>query len=196
MYRDHLKFHWGLIFDDIRSVLDVGCGHQSSVIKSFRIPFSVGVDVDKNSLSISRENNFHNQYILSDARVVAFKPQSFDLVLCVHCIEHIEKNEGYDLIRKMSEIAKKRIVIMTPNGFVSLRDGGHKSGWSIKDFKDLGFEVVGVDSLKFFSKFLLSPRYLKFRIVRKFVSLNNLITSVFPGLASHLVAIRDIMPEK
>ena len=65
-------------------------------------------------------------------------------------IEHLEKSDGFKLIQIMESIAKKKVIIFTPNGF--LRQEGvfdsnpwqeHVSGWEINEMEKLGFTVKG-----------------------------------------------------
>jgi hypothetical protein len=54
----------------------------------------------------------------------------------------------------MENVAKKKIIIFTPNGFLRQDeyDGDklqiHKSGWTVDEFKKLGYEVKGINGWK------------------------------------------------
>jgi len=54
---------------------------------------------------------------LCDVRKLPFKQKSFDTVLCMEVIEHLEKEEAIRLIEDMEKIARKKIIITTPVGF-------------------------------------------------------------------------------
>jgi len=56
----------------------------------------------------------------------------------------------------MEKLAKNKIVIITPNGFVPQKAYGgnpwqkHKSGWTSKEMRKRGFKVVGLRGWKGF----------------------------------------------
>ena len=55
----------------------------------------------------------------------------------------------------MEKIARKKIIIFTPNGFLRQEEHDnnpwqvHKSGWNINEMKSLGYNVIGINGLKF-----------------------------------------------
>ena len=73
----------------------------------------------------------------------SFDSCSFDCVTALDVIEHIKKAEGLRLLEDMERIAKKRIVVFTPNGFLpqSVHNNNplqiHKSGWKVKEMRNL-----------------------------------------------------------
>jgi hypothetical protein len=60
-------------------------------------------------------------------------------------IEHLGKEDGFRLLEHMELIARKVVVIVTPNGFIAqhLTDGNplqiHRSGWTAHEMKALGY---------------------------------------------------------
>ena len=74
-------------------------------------------------------------------------------------IEHLEKEEGIRMLKEMERVARKKIILTTPNGFLPVDTGPednpeeeHISGWKVIDFKGQGFEVFGLNELKFFGE--------------------------------------------
>ena len=141
----------------MKTVLDVGCGSWSplaSVKKSF---YSVGIDIHKPSIEEIKKKKIHDAYKIGDLFKIGtyFKPKSFDAVVALDVVEHFEKKESLNLIKQMEKIAKKKVVILTPNGFAKqdAYDGNlfqeHKSGWNISDFRRLGYKVFGIRGLRF-----------------------------------------------
>jgi len=51
---------------------------------------------------------------------VHFGWDSFDVVLVFDLIEHITKENGEKLIRQLENIARDKVIIFTPNGFMPL----------------------------------------------------------------------------
>lgn len=79
---------------------------------------------------------------------------SVDVVSIIDGIEHMDKETGLELIREMKRIARKQILLFTPEGYLKNEphnawgiEGAdehqtHKSGWSRLELKDLGFQLV------------------------------------------------------
>ena len=114
-------------------------------------------------------------------------------------LEHLTKKEGYELIKKMESIAKRKIIISTPNGFLPQEEHDsnklqiHKSGWTVDEFKNLGYKVEGIGGLKILRKgekteFKYGPRILNLI----FSNLTQKITYRFPRLAFELFAVKKL----
>ena len=140
-----------------KMVLDVGCGSWSPLANVKKTFYSVGIDIHKPSIGEIKKKKIHDEYKIGDVLKIDkfFKPKSFDVVLALDVIEHFEKKESLNLIKQMEKIAKKKVVILTPNGFAKqdAYDGNlfqeHKSGWNISDFRRLGYKVFGIRGLRF-----------------------------------------------
>jgi ubiquinone/menaquinone biosynthesis C-methylase UbiE len=135
------------------TVLDLGCGSNSSV-NYCDVSFSVGVDLFDPYLQESKNKMLHNQYIKADIRKVEFQPQAFDAVIFLEVLEHLTKDDGYRLLKKMETWARKKIIITTPNGYLTqnVYDSNpfqrHVSGWTSKELEKLGFKVYGMKGWK------------------------------------------------
>ena len=147
-YIDELEF----ALSGCESVLDLACG-SSSPIKHLPKRFhAVGCDMFAAAIEESKKEGIHDQYLLVNALDLdkTFSPKSFDCVLALDLIEHLEKEEGFRLISLMEEIAKKRVIIFTPNGLLPQEEFGgnilqiHKSGWSVEEMREKGFRVIGI----------------------------------------------------
>ncbi|MEK7169201.1 MAG: class I SAM-dependent methyltransferase [Patescibacteria group bacterium] len=143
------------ILSDCKSVLDLGCGDNSPIGFIDRKEYLVGVDGFKKSVDKSRKLNIHDKYLHKNILEVKkdFKKNSFDAVIALDVIEHLEKKDGYKLLKLMEHLASKKVVLLTPNGFVNQTGEGnglqeHLSGWSVSDFRKLGYKVLGRYGLK------------------------------------------------
>jgi SAM-dependent methyltransferase len=135
------------------SVLDIGCG-SASPIRGFshRIARTVGVDAWQPDLDSSRAAGIHSAYHAIDALQIGahFTPGSFDAVIALDVIEHLPKPDGFHLLSLMEQIARKKVVIMTPNGFLPQRPEDdnhyqeHLSGWTPAEMRRLGYRVIGL----------------------------------------------------
>ncbi len=103
--------------EDCESVLDLGCGNNSS-IQYCPDKFSVGVDYFIPYLLESKRKNIHKYYIRADIEKIEFKPHSFDAVMLLSTVEHIGKGSGLKLLDKAAVFARKKVIITTPNGYI------------------------------------------------------------------------------
>lgn len=180
-----------------RTVLDLGCG-RNPAIQNFSISFSVGVEIFNPYLEESKKKKIHNQYIKADVREIEFKKNSFDAVLALDLAEHLSKEEGYELIKKMEKWAKKKVIIFTPNGF--LWQNGydnnlwqtHKSGWDTEEFKKLGFKVYGINGWRGLRGYKAE---MKFKPKLVWITISNLsqkVTYHFPKYAFQLFCVKAL----
>jgi len=138
------------------SILDLGCGPNSPIKDLKNKPYSVGVDIFQPSINKSKKKRIHNQYFKMDVLKIdkKFKPKSFDCVIAIDLIEHLTKRTGIILIKKMERIARKKIIIFTPNGFLKQHEYDnnlnqvHISGWSVSEMRKMKFKVIGFNGFK------------------------------------------------
>lgn len=189
---------------DYQSILDVGCGVDSPVRYLPQDMHKVGVDVYSPAIAISKEQGIHNEYfeINIDTIDQQFEEGSFDCVLASDVIEHVTKEQGLALIEKMGRIAKHKVIIFTPRGFVPQddHDGNpwqrHMSGWEVTEMEEFGYRVVGMNGLKWVWNidFLWRKRddaNIIVRIVRKIlVDLTQLYAKNHPKGAYQIMCIK------
>lgn len=142
--------------EDCTTILDVGCGGNSPIGLLEEKYTTMGVDAYKPSIDESKKRKIHNDYILGDIKKLnsLVKEKSFDAVVALDVIEHLEKNDGYKLLDNMERAARKKVILVTPNGFIPQynKDNklqAHLSGWTLKDFTDRGYLVEGIYGTKF-----------------------------------------------
>ncbi len=177
------------------TVLDLGCGY-SSPIQYCNITFSVGVEFFETYLQTSKKKSIHNQYVRADIRKIEFKPRSFDAVIALDVLEHLSKEEGHELIKKMEKWAKEKVILFTPNGYL-WQDGWdnnplqeHKSGWSVKELRELGFKVVGIDGWKKLRGYTSLIKYKPIHLWSIISDLTQIITYYYPNQAFELFAVK------
>ena len=190
-----------IVGNNSKTVLDLGCGSNSN-LKFFKdkIEYSVGIDVCKSDLDISKNHHIHNKYILDDVMNVDkyYSVKSFDCVMAIGLVEHLEKKQSLKLMEKMEKIARKLIVIGTPNGFISQEEYDnnpyqvHKSGFTLGDFTSRKYKVLGMDGLKMLrgenAKIKYKPEVL-------FSIITNLIDPLlrpFPKISFNLLAYKHL----
>lgn len=139
--------------DGIKTVLELGCGKgdfADLVNKNNRFDIT-GVDIFEPYLKICKIKSKYKKLIKKDlSKKLLFKDKSFDAVVCLQTIEHLDKQTGIRLLAQIERIAKKMIIITTPVG-ECLQDSydnnihqRHLSSWDPEEFQKSGYRVFGV----------------------------------------------------
>jgi SAM-dependent methyltransferase len=152
--RDHYERCLERALEGCDSVLDVGCGTDSPIGRLQRKPArAVGVDGHAPAIEASRRAGIHAEYHCMPVLDVGtrFAPHSFDAVLASDLIEHLEKPDGERLLDLMESLARRRVIVFTPNGFLPQGevDGNpyqvHRSGWTVGEMRARGYRVFGIN---------------------------------------------------
>lgn len=183
-----------------KSVLDVGCGADSPLKRVRKTFYSEGVDIFEESISMSKKNKIHDAYKICDIRKIdkIYKKKSFDAVVALDVIEHLEKEESIGLIKKMEQIARKRVILLTPNGFYhqdpydSNPYQVHRSEWKIKNLRNLGYKVYGLRGLKYLRGEYATIRYRPWLFWGICAYASELPLYFVPDLSYHLFAVKDV----
>lgn len=140
---------WKFKHGDIVSVLDVACG-LSLKSKFIDAQIRLGVDIHEEYFK-HIESEVPYAVIKYDVRKLEdiFIPNSFDLVIALDIIEHLEKEESLKMIKQCETIARKAVVLETPKGYIpqniDIQGHGadewqtHRCGWEVEEMKDLGY---------------------------------------------------------
>jgi SAM-dependent methyltransferase len=185
---------------DCKTILDVGCGYNSPlqyIRKDGKEHHLVGIDIFKPYLEESRKKQLHDHYAESDLMLLELPDNSFEGIFCSEVIEHLTKQEGVELLKRMNRWAYKKLVITTPNGY--LRQQGkdnpyqeHKSGWTMRELKSFGFTTIrGMGGLKCLRS--RDNAEIRFRPSYLFAALSivsQALTDNLPALAFQLLAIK------
>lgn len=182
------------------SVLDVGCGSWSPLAKVKKNFYSEGFDINRPSIQKIERTKTHDKYKIGDAQKIDefYGPSSFDAVMALDLIEHLEKKNGLSLLKKMEAIAKEKVIILTPNGFIkqaSIKDNPyqvHQSGWTVEEFKKLGYKVYGQRGLKFIRGEYASIKFKPWFFWGCLSTLSQLLVYRFPRFAYQLLAIKEL----
>src|SRR5690606_12372244 len=109
------------IVGSCENLLDVACGSCSPVrTLSRKLSHTVGVDGFRPSIERSRAAGIHDEYLELDIRQLGERvpARSYDAVVALDLIEHLTKDEGLKLLKDMETIARKKVILFTPNGFL------------------------------------------------------------------------------
>jgi predicted TPR repeat methyltransferase len=185
---------------DCQTLLDVGCGSASPIRSFSQKLHCVGVDAFAASIEKSRKKGLHNEYhelaVLDIGQ--KFKPRSFDCVLAADLIEHLTKEDGLKLMAEMEKIAKSKVILFTPNGFLPQGEYDnnpwqiHRSGWTVKEMEARGYKVIGINGWK-----PLKGEYAEIRFWPKvfwanFSELTQLFVRNKPENAFHLLCVKTV----
>jgi hypothetical protein len=182
---------------DCATVLDLGCGNNSP-LQDCNVPFSVGVELFDPYLEESKGRAIHNEYIRADIRKIELKPKCFDAIVAIEVLEHLTREEGHTLIKKMETWARKKVIITTPNGYL-WQDGyhgnplqEHRSGWTVAELRRLGFEVSGINGWNRLRGYKGLVKWKPAFLWDKVSDLSQRITYHYPRLAFQLFATKEI----
>jgi SAM-dependent methyltransferase len=133
------------------TVLDVGCG-KSMNLRWLGVKSTAGIDGYEPDLNEARRRGTHDELVLGNVCQLDeyFKPDQFDAVIALDVIEHLTKEDGLRLMQAMEKIARRKIILFTPNGFLpqhhleksDLQE--HLSGWEVAEMQQHGYRVIGL----------------------------------------------------
>lgn len=119
------------------------------------------VDIAPQYVSEVKSRCEHAKLVVSDALEYLLKQEdnSVDVISIIDGIEHMDKQTGLKVIDEMKRVARKKILLYTPQG--PSEDGFlrnephnawdiegadhfqlHRSGWTLLELKDLGFKLI------------------------------------------------------
>jgi hypothetical protein len=148
------------VIKPVQVVLDIGCGiqPQNYITPAVHIccePFGDYIEYLQHEIREQKRINLIDRaYIFLNAtwsEMTGYFPErSVDTVFLLDVIEHLDKEQGRELLAWVEKIARCQVVIFTPLGFVKQEhpdgkdawgmDGGnwqvHKSGWVPEDFDE------------------------------------------------------------
>ena len=137
-------------------ILDLGAGEGfwgwKIRIKLEGIPLLVGVDIDGERVKKVKKLNIYDYFFENDARIYVktIEDNYFDITIFSHVIEHLSKDDGYEILDQLKRITKKLLLIPYPDGDWLSKGYDeksrayhnlHNSIWREKDFRKLGFNT-------------------------------------------------------
>ncbi len=185
---------------DCRSVLDVGCGQASPLAAAGFRGFAVGVDLAWSELRLAQTHGAHTALVRADATGVdrVFRRAAFDAVLALDVIEHLERDAALDLVAALEALARRRVVILTPNGFVEQPPAPanphqeHRSGFTARDMRRLGYRVRGIRGLRWVCGSFAEVRWRPALLWRRVADLAAPLVYMLPGAAFALFCVKEM----
>jgi SAM-dependent methyltransferase len=132
------------------SVLDVGCG-VSGKLRQLGISNTTGFEGYQPDFEEAQRQKTHDHFVQGDARNLLqyFQPKQFDACIAMDVIEHFTKEDGMKLMQDMEKLARKKVILFTPKGFLPQHHFAdadlqmHLSGWEPAEMTGYGYEVIG-----------------------------------------------------
>jgi hypothetical protein len=183
-----------------RSVLDVGCGAASPLAALDLAAFTIGLDRCRPDLASARAARTHRALVCADASSVdsLFASRSIDAVVALDVIEHLERDAGIALVGRLERVARRRVVVFTPNGFVPQPGTAenpwqeHRAGFSADDMRRLGYRVRGMHGLWFLFGAFGACRMRPAALWRRVADVTAPGVYFVPSLAFGLLCVKDV----
>jgi SAM-dependent methyltransferase len=134
-----------------KDILDAGCGKGQPIAflnRRHRL-FAVGIDMFRPYLLEARALAAYDDLVQGDVRCLPFRPRSFDIVLLMEILEHLERAEGLTVIKVVEQIARRQVLISTPVGQHEQHEYDrnpsqeHRHIWEPQELRALGYRVYG-----------------------------------------------------
>lgn len=130
-----------------------GIGYELDSVQAKKV---VGVDIAPQYIEEFKKRHPEALGIVSDALtyIKKAKNKAFDVISLFDAVEHLTKEDGLKLIKECQRVAKKHILLFTPEGYVENHPHDawgikgadkyqlHLSGWTIMELRELGFVIL------------------------------------------------------
>lgn len=193
---------------EAKTILDLGCedGRLLTLLSDGKDWKVTGVDIFQKNVNRTAKRKIYVKAIKGDIVEISKKlireKKKFDVVFCSQVIEHIDRKKGEEFLGLIDKLAKKKIIIGTPRGFMEqphafLGDNPHqvhKSGWSEDDFRRRGYKVYGIGFGPVWSEEGLGRTYSKpVAVLASIISyVFSPIVYYFPFLAAGILCTKEI----
>lgn len=136
-------------------VIDVACGKGKwgYLVRTDRggdNAYLIGCDAFKPYLHHVKEHAVYDDCILCDAKQLPYRDRIADVIIACEILEHLEKADGYKFLIELERTCKEKLIVTTPNVFVSQNKVEsnifqvHKSVWDSRELQNMGFDVHGI----------------------------------------------------
>lgn len=155
--------------DGCATVIELGSGKNSPFRFFNECIYSVGVELFRPYIYLSREKKIHTDYVYGDIRKIEFTSKCIDAVICISVFEHLNRDDGFAIIEKMENWARKKVLIYVPNGkwpqcaYDNNELQKHQSEWYADDFISRGYTIIPVGGIKQIAELMNSNKFTKHR---------------------------------
>ena len=206
-----LEFYLNKWTNSFDSLADFGCGPASPAMY-LHIKKKLGIDAANAAIDESRKRNIFTEYLVADVLHTGLRKKSYDVTMSLDVVNLMEKKDGLALIKEMERIAKKRVIILCPNGSIEepkeMKGQSHskykseykylkyRSSWTAKGMRGKGYTVIGINGLKWLRESNAKPR-IKPTFLGVIISdASQLFARFFPSTAFHLLCYKELKQSK
>lgn len=137
----YLKAFEAILPSVAKNHLDIGTNEKFRFGNIVKAENSLYNDIDPTLKNLPSPCFYGNALLLSKF----LKEKYFDLITCFDMIEHLTKEDGYQLIQNIELLSNDKIIFLTPIGEVAVGQDkqqfhSHLSGWVPEDFIKLGYK--------------------------------------------------------
>lgn len=186
------------------TLLDLGCG-DGTIIERLKPPKNVkitGVDIFEPYLALAKRKKIYRRLVKADLRKFTTK-KKFDIILASHVLEHFKKAEGGNFLKKIEEMANKRVIVATPIGNLPQDEYDenphqlHRSSWSVSEMKDLGYKVESQGLKLLWGNQNIVAKLGIFSYIFFLISaISSPLLRLLPNLGTYMICYKDIQKLK
>jgi len=123
--------------DSCNTALDIGCGsgYGSHILRT-AILNVYGIDIDFEAIDYAKKHYPLCNFEQISLKNVLNSNKKFDFVTCFEFIEHLKKDDGFDLLMNIGNIVNKFLFISTPVDAKLGVNPRHLSSWNEKELND------------------------------------------------------------
>jgi hypothetical protein len=188
-------------------ILDLGSGSAwywekiLARVPNSRITLSLMDSVEIEGPYSSNEKHVISRILgLVPTDIVGIEENSFEIVVAFDLIEHLTKEQGYQLLYEVDRISRCTNIFFSPNGFVwqppSINNpfNAHISGWTPHEFRKLGFShIQGHSGPKFLRGPYSQPKkWIKSWVLLELDALATILTCKLPRMSFAFSAVKRI----
>ncbi len=181
---------------DASSLVDIGCarGDVGFLVRTdirFNLKRTVGIDAFPTYVKFCQDHKVYDEIYQIELKNVVqnklpFKDSEFDVSVLSQIIEHLSPEDGSAILDELERITARRIIVVTDNFWtegVHKETGNpyqeHRSRWSVKDFKERGYRVIGIGAFRY-----QFPSHSLSRVLQ-------LGARRLPSLSRNILAVKD-----
>ena len=109
------------------TVLDLGCGIMQAT-DELKAKSILGVDLW--DVYLNHIKNLHPTCMINMDETDRFMDESFDVVICLDVVEHLDKKLAIKILDECERICRKKAIIYTPNEFKN-NDQATEGAWNL-----------------------------------------------------------------
>ena len=203
-HNDYSYLKWlQMDLSDCESILELGCGSNSPLLKIGCGYKTDAVDIFEPYIDMHNRTGVYRSCEVADILTMPLIPdkeKAYDAVVICDVLEHLPKDKVFDidLLSAIEKVARKKVILFTPNGFVENEEiddnhyQEHLSVWEPSNYICRGYKVVGSTGLRWLLGKGSLPKYHPYPIFQILTILTQPLVFKHPKLALHSYAVKEL----